>query len=86
MTAATHIHLVPSLLVLKFPDLQGQGAFGQLMVAVLVGALLLIALFGVARGASENPAAAPTTGSVGVLVILVLAVIALATVMTASGG
>jgi hypothetical protein len=86
MTTGTYFHSVPSLLELKFPELQGQGGFGLLTMAMMIGALVLLALLGVARGASENAAAAPAMGSVGIVVILVIAVVATAMVFSAPIG
>jgi hypothetical protein len=82
MITATHFHTVRPLLELKFSGPQDQGLFGLLM-AILLGALLLFALLGIARGARENSAAAPTMGSVGIVVILVIAVVATAMVIGA---
>jgi hypothetical protein len=85
MTTAMHAHTVRSLLELKFSGAQDQGLFG-LLLAITLGALLLFVLLGIARGASENSAAAPTMGSVGVVVILVIAVVATAMVISAPTG
>jgi uncharacterized membrane-anchored protein len=78
MTTTLHFDTARPLLALKFFDTQDQGLIGLLLVAIALGALVLLlsVLLGAARGASENAAAAPTMGSVVVFVLVLFAVFA----------